>query len=475
MSNFMNSMNTADARTANGALTNSTSGSNCLDWFFTAGALRGKDRVAVANFNKARGENEDMAIRILLNARDIRGGAGERGTFRACLEDLIISNPAIALRVMLKVPELGRWDDLKVCFDTDLEAQAVDMILKSLVDDKNALCAKWMPRKGPVFNTLFRTAGVSPKQFRKLLVSLSDTVEQKMCAGNWAEIDFSKLPSVASARYQKSFGKNASELYGAYIEALVKGVPGVKINAGAVYPYDVVRSVRQGNATVADAQWKALPNYLEGNDENIMTVIDVSGSMGRAINGGGYSEKGVTCKDVAMSLGIYIAERSEGEFKNEFISFSTDPHFHTLTGDTLQSKLRNMERSGEDMGTDINKVFGVLLQRARRNGLTQDQLPTKLLIMSDMEFNQAGGGGWRSEKTNFEAIDAQYREAGYVRPQLVFWNIAASSGKCPVKTGDAGTALVSGCSPSIMTSLMGEELTPLAIMTEAVMKDRYNF
>ena len=134
-----------------------------------------------------------------------------------------------------------------------------------------------------------------------------------------------------------------------------------------------------------------------------------------------------------------------------------------------------MERSGEDMGTDINKVFGVLLQRARRNGLTQDQLPTKLLIMSDMEFNQAGGGVWRSEKTNFEAIDAQYREAGYVRPQLVFWNIAASSGKCPVKTGDAGTAIVSGCSPSIMTSLMGEELTPIAIMTEAVMKDRYNF
>ncbi|CAL9994759.1 RNA-binding protein [Vibrio phage D480] len=471
---FMNAMQSNDSRTANGAVTHSTSGNECLNLFFTIGAMRGNDQSLTA-FNRAFGENPELATRILLWSRDVRGGAGERGTFRKIFARLCKEQPEVARLVMRKIPELGRFDDLVSAFGTSLEADAITLWTHAIVNDKNALAAKWFPRErsknAVVFKRTIKSIGVNAKQWRKVISLLSDTVEQKMCARNWDEIEFGKLPSVASARYQKAFGRNAESAYGEYITSLVKGE--AKINAGAVYPYDVVRSVKMGDHRVANEQWKALPNYMEGSDERVIPVVDVSGSMGCGING----EHGgsVTCKEVAMSLGIYVAERNEGIFKDQFISFSSDPHFHKLTGDSLKSRLDNMQRSGEDMSTNITRCFEVLLERARTANLSQDEMPTKLLIMSDMEFDQARtGGGWHTRNTtNFDAIKVMYANAGYEMPQLVFWNLRGRLDNVPVKSGEANTALVSGCSPSILTSLLGGELEPVKIMLKTVGVDRY--
>ncbi len=479
MSAFMNAMSTADARTANGAVTHSTSGNECLNLFFTVAAMRG-NKDSVHAFNRAYGENPELATRILLWSRDVRGGAGERGTFRLIFAELIVKNPDVARAVMHKVPELGRFDDLVTAFGTPLESDAIALWANAIVNGKNALAAKWFPREksknGIVFKRTIKSLGVTSKQWRKVISTLSDTVEQKMCSQNWSEIDFGKLPSVASARYQKAFGRNAAENYGEYINKLEKGE--AKINAGALFPYDVVRSVRMGDVRVADQQWKALPNYLEGSDERIIPVVDVSGSMGAAINsadGNNTRGQATTCMDVAMSLGVYVAERNEGIFKDQFISFSSDPHFHNLVGDTLSTRLANMRRSGENMSTDIQKCFEVLLGRAQRANLPQSEMPTKMLIMSDMEFDTAKRArGWSSRsETNFEAIKAQYAAAGYEMPQLAFWNIRGRLDNVPVKTGEAGTALVSGCSPSILTSLLGGELEPVKIMMKTVGIERY--
>ncbi|CAL9994303.1 RNA-binding protein [Vibrio phage D479] len=474
MSNFMNAMQTNDARTENGAVTHSTSGTACLDWFFTAGALRRTPDEAVTLFSRAFGENQEVATRILMWARDVRGGAGERNVFRTVFAKLCNEKPDLARAVMFKVPALGRWDDLVVAFGTQVQADAEALWLNALVNERNGLAAKWTPREksanGHVFKALAKAADIKNKQLRKILSMLSDTVEQKMCAREWDAIEFGKLPSVASARYQKAFGRNAQETYTQYIQGLEKGTE--KINAGAVYPYDIVKSVNRGDARVADAQWKALPNYMEGSDERIMPIVDVSGSMQTPINAGTGS---VTCKDVAMSLGIYIAERNEGIFQNQFISFSSDPHFHALKGATLHERLMNMDRSGENMSTDVNKVFRVLLQRAVQAGLSQEDLPTKMLILSDMEFDQAGAGYWGGgQKTNLEVIKQEYARAGYEMPQLVFWNLRGRIGNVPVKSGEVGTALVSGCSPSILTNLLGGELEPVKIMMQAVGNERYD-
>ncbi|AFN37532.1 hypothetical protein pp2_299 [Vibrio phage phi-pp2] len=478
MSAFMNAMTTNDSRTANGAVTHSTSGNECLNLFFGIAAMRGNDQSKTL-FGRAFAENPELATRILLWSRDVRGGAGERGTFRTLFTKLCNEQPDVARAVMSKIPELGRFDDLISAFGTSLEKDAITLWSNAIVNDKNGLAAKWFPREnsknGHVFKRTIKSLGVTAKQWRKILALLSDTVEQKMCAQEWDAIDFGKLPSVASARYQQAFGRNASARYTSYIESLQKGE--AKINAGALFPYDVVKSVSHGNASVANEQWKALPNYMEGSDERIIPVVDVSGSMSTPINAG-TDRSGVTCKQVAMSLGIYVAERNEGIFKDQFISFSSDPHFHQLRGSSLKERLDNMNRSGEDMSTNIGKCFNVLLERAKRANLSQEEMPTKLLIMSDMEFDQANtGGGWygRGERANFDAIKAMYARAGYEMPQLVFWNIRGRLGNVPVKAGEAGTALVSGCSPSILTSLLGGELEPVKIMLKTVGVDRYSF
>lgn len=473
MSDFFTAMQTSDALTENGAVAHSTTGSECLNLFYTIGAMRGKEADALQIAKRAFAEDIDTAIRILLWSRDVRQGAGERSTFRHIFKYVCNHNEYLAERIMLKIPELGRFDDLVTAFNTPMEEKAIILWVNE-IGKKNALAAKWFPREksknGFVFNRTVNAINTDKRKWRKILSALSNTVEQKMCAGNWDEIDFGQLPSIAAARYQKAFEKN-SKTYSAYVDGLTKGTE--KINAGAILLYDIVTSVNHGNQSVANEQWKSLPNYMEGNTELIMPVVDVSGSMGAGINGGPHG--GVTCKDVAMSLGVYIAERNEGVFQNQFISFSSDPHFHKLLGNNLTERLGNMNRSGEDMSTDINKVFEIVLQRAKNASLPDESLPNKLLILSDMQFDQCNQSGWGSKVTNFERIKQQYENAGYTMPQLVFWNLRGSTGNVPVKQNDKGVALVSGCSPSILKSLLSGELDPMKIMVKTISDVRYNY
>jgi hypothetical protein len=294
-----------------------------------------------------------------------------------------------------------------------------------------------------------------------------------MCAGEWDSIEFGKLPSVASARYQKAFGKNAYESYSAYIASLVKGE--ATINAGAVYPYDVTKSLNYGNATVANEQWKALPNYLEGANDMILPVVDVSGSMETSAGG----SKTVTCMDVAISLGLYISERNEGPFKDAFITFSSTPQLQVLSG-SLKDRYTQMSNSDWGMSTDLEATFKLILDQATKHKLSQDEMPNKILILSDMEFNAATrSSGWRNEAswnpTAQQVINDMYESSGYKMPQIVYWNIQSRNGGVPVAFDTAGTALISGFSPAIMTSLLGGDIeSPQQIMDKTILSERYS-
>lgn len=346
-----------------------------------------------------------------------------------------------------------------------------------------SLTSKWMPRKGADANKIRAYLKLTPKNYRKLLVGLSNTVEQKMCARAWDEIEYGKLPSVASARYQKAFGRNDTDRYVAYLAALEKGEE--KINAGAVYPYDVLKSLRHGNSTAATEQWKALPDYLDGSDENILPVVDVSGSMNCQAGG----SKNVSCMDVAVSLGLYLSERNTGVFKDTFVTFSSAPEMVTVSGN-LQQRMDQMIRSNWSMSTNIQAVFETILAAAVKHKVPETGMPTTLLILSDMEFDQcvsigkasAGRNYWAATQpatadsmvTAMEMIEQRYADAGYKVPKVVFWNLNARPGNVPVEYNKVGAALVSGFSPAIMTSLLGgKNITPEAVMLEAVMVDRY--
>lgn len=466
-----NYLNEAQARTANGMKARKTSASAVLDFFGKAGSSRGT--ALTKEFAAALTDNQDLALRALLWTRDIRSGAGERKQFRDLLASLENYDPALAGRLMSRVPELGRWDDLFTYTDHINRRKAFEMIREALTM-KNGLCAKWMPRKGPIAVELTRFLGLSPKAYRKLIVGLTNVVETQMCAKEWDKINFSHVPSLASARYQKAFGRNAGELYAEYLRELQKPQaerdPKVKINAGAIYPYDVVKSVIKGNAAVANEQWNALPNYV--GDARIMPMVDVSGSMGSlrfTYNGT------VQPIDVAISLGLYLSEKNTSDFKDMFLTFSGKPKLEVLKG-TLSQRVDQLERAHWDMNTNLHAAFDEILRVAVRGRVPAEDMPEMLLILSDMQFDACT----RFDDSAQEMVRRKYTQAGYEVPKIVFWNLSQyGSSNTPVRFDDRGVCHVSGFSPAIMKAVLSveelEDFTPFNVMVKTLMNERYDY
>jgi hypothetical protein len=290
-----------------------------------------------------------------------------------------------------------------------------------------------------------------------------------MCSKSFSEIDYSKVPSLAAARYQSAFIKNDRDRYVAYLAELQKpkGESTAKINAAAVYPYDVVKSLNRGVWEVAVEQWKALPDFLEGSNEMILPLVDVSGSMETSVNKVG----SFTCMDVSVSLGLYISERNKGPFQDCFITFSESPELQKLSGN-LKERFGQLKSSEWGMSTDLIAAFSLILDQAVKHSVSQDEMPSKVLILSDMEFNAAVD----KDQTAINAIREKYEASGYQMPSVIFWNLQSRNGgsNIPVRFDEDGTALISGFSPSIMKSLLGgKKITPVDIMYETINSPRY--
>jgi len=461
--NFLESLQTKDVFTENGMLTNSTTMNECVNLFFTIGAMRGQDKSRLLSmFSKSFNESPITAMKILFWSRDVREGAGERQIFKDIIEFLAQTHPNELRKNIHLISEYGRWDDIFTLFGTELEEDVLDLILSGL-EKGDGLCSKWIPRKGVVFNKIRKRMKTTPKELRQLLVRLSNTVEQKMCAKEWQNIEYSKVPSLAMSRYTKVFTNRDQVGFASYLQSLKEGT--TKVNASTLYPYDVIKTLQYGNQGLANEQWKALPNYMEDSSERILPLVDVSGSMSTLIGGKG----SVTCMDVSISLGMYISERIEGIFKDHFITFSSKPQLQKLLGN-LNERFLQLQNASWGMNTNLEAVFTLILNKALENKVSESEMPTKILIMSDMEFDEAQGGSFTAQ----EMIRHQYENIGYKMPDIIYWNIQSRNSNFPVKFDEKGTALISGLSPSILKSILGgEDLSPVKIMEETLNKVRY--
>lgn len=470
MNTFVNAVQNQSARTANGMKARKSTSNATVDLFYNIGASRGKNIVPA--FSAAYMENRELALRIALWARDARSGAGERQLFRDILAHLEKTDTEAAKAILARVPELGRWDDIFVFQSPELKTQAYTMLGNALRAG-DGLAAKWTPRKGQVAREIREFFGMTPKQYRKSLVGLTNVVETQMCANDWDNINFSHVPSVAASRYKKAFTRNTAK-FAEYVNKLVAGDKDVKVNAAAVYPYDVLKGMRYSSRfskTELDhvvAQWESLPNYV--GDANILPIVDVSGSMSCPA-GGHRSRSTVTCLDVAVSLGLYLADKNKGKFKDTFLTFSSKPQLMHLKGNVVQ-KYQQMVDSLWEMNTDLHAAMDKILQTAVEGNVPQEEMPAMLLILSDMQFDQCA----RYDDTAMKMIERKFSDAGYVVPQIVFWNLNASD-NVPVKANKQGAALVSGFSPSIVKAILEAEMdnfTPEGIMLKTVMNTRYD-
>lgn len=457
-SELIDAARTKDSLTENLAVTHSTSLNNCVDMFFLAGAARNMSKPDIITlYEKAKTENKEIALKILFWARDVRGGAGERRFFRTIWEHIYHTDRDTFVELHQYVPEYGRWDDL---FFTTRFMDVVAPFIKKQLEDEDGLLAKWLPRKGKQAAIIRKHLNMSPKQYRKTIVNLSDTVEQKMCDKEWSAIDYSSVPSVAMNKYRKAFLRNDESRFRQFLADVNSGEE--SMNADVLFPHLLYRAWNKGeDVSAVDTQWNQLPDFMEDSDEKILPVCDVSGSM---TNYGGLPMA------VSVSLGVYISERNRSIFKNAFITFSGNPSMEYLQGDSVCSRFQQLRTADWGMNTNIQAVFDLILSKALENNINSDQMPSKILIISDMEFDRCA-----RNHTNLEVITQKYERSGYQRPDIIFWNVSGRMGNVPAQFTEEGIGLVSGFSPSILKGILsGKILNPEALMKKVILSERYD-
>jgi len=476
-----------ETRTQNGNIAFSGAGSALVDFFFQGGAMRNWSVEKKRNaFRAAYAEDKLIALKILFYFRDVREGQGERDLFRDIVSELAVFDPKTLSKNLELFSEYGRWDDLFVLLGSSLKAEVIRLLATQLEcdwsDEFPSLLAKWMKsentssKKSREIGKVLRTAlGLTPREYRLMLSKLRakiDIVETKISKGEYANIDYSKLPSNAAMKYRTAFFKHDEERYKAYLDALVKPVAersvelkDVKVNAKTLYPYEIVSKligyrVNAQDVMLHEAQWQALPDYFKGKSENMLVIADTSGSMsGRPM-------------DVSVSLAIYAAERNVGAFQGIWMNFSSRPSFQVLKGETLYEKIRNMDFNNWDMSTNLNLALEKVLEMGVQSRLPQEQMPKKLVIVSDMQFDECVQNGRDGGLLN--TVRRKFQAAGYEMPEIVFWNVNAHAGTCPIGYNQHGVALVSGFSPQMFSNLFGDLGTPMDLVLKVVGGQRYD-
>lgn len=476
------------ARTENGAKAYKSSGSDVLDLFSCIGAIRHLKDLEIQNrFYRAWAEDRDLTMKLLFYARDIRGGLGERRVFRTILRSLADQEPESVKRNIELIPFYGRYDDLLELLETSVEKEVLDFIRQELEKDTAALAAgkpvsllaKWLPsvnasseetRKRA--SRVARGIGMSDKQYRHTLSALraSEHILENNLRLSDYNFDYSGQPSRAMLKYRMAFLRNDRERYTSFLRDVNTGK--ASLHTSGLMPYELVSRVRTGpldsaERKIMDVTWNALEDYTEGR--NALAVVDVSNSMTWITAG----IDGPRPIDVAVSLGLYFAERNKGAFRNYFISFSEVPNLIEVKGKDLADKVRYCMTAPWNNNTNIQAVFELILNTALKNSLPQSELPETLYIISDMEFDSCTCD---ADLSSFEYAKGLFEAHGYQLPQVIFWNVQSRNKWVPVRMNEQGVAMISGCSSrifSLVAKARLDILDPLDFMISVLGSERY--
>ena len=485
--------------TENGAIKRTTTGTKLLDLFALGGAYRTRsDEDVILLFKNAFEESPIYALKCLFYLRDVRGGQGERRFFRVCLKWLADNHYEIALRNLKYIPEFGRWDDLYTFVGTKLEKAAFAFMQKQLFLDYScktpSLLAKWLKsentssKESCALGRLTRQYfGMTHQEYRVVLSTLRkriNVLERLMSAGRWDEIEFDKIPSKAGFKYRNAFARRdvIKEKYKAFAQE-----KDTKVNAKTLYPYECVaeafnirysHDLNDTNRLMINKYWDNLTDYFNNAVFNGMAIVDTSGSMMR-------SDASAPI-NVAVSLGMYCAEKAQGPFHNKFMTFSSNPTFVEIEGVDFCDKVSRMVRAEWGGSTNIEAAFDLMLNTAVRNHCSQDEIPENLIVISDMEFDSCVTSGPRSSnrlswydnylnsasyETLFESMKKKWAKYGYQMPKLTFWNVDARSNNIPMRD-DGYVSYVSGMSPVLYEQIM-KGLSAIDLMMDKLDSERY--
>ena len=447
--------------------------------------LKMSEEQILSTFHVMMKENEDLAIRFILWARDILKGAGLRDPSRKVFASL--SNHPNIEGIINRIPTLGRFDDLLIEWKSERAMRfALNRYMKGFeTPEEIGLAAKWAPRKNSVWAwRLRKELGLTPADYRKFLVRNTSVVETQMCANNWNNINYSHVPGKAHSNYRKAFVRHSPDRYANYVEQLkspelVKsGV--VKINAKALAPYELAAKVIPYDAQVIadsiDAQFQAMPYDM--GDLKIFPIIDVSPSMKKLAMGQ------LTCKQIAVSLGLFISKNQVGDLNGKAMTFSETPCMVDFSDDGFSRAVTKLNNHDWGMYTDLTASMRILFNYCKNAGLKNEDLPDVMIIFSDMQMNGPSMSASSSgNKIQVNQIIEAGERAGYTKiPKIIFWNLSVNGKEVKVAPIDKnGVINISGFSPKILTSLSeilkGESMevnTDIAII-ETLCSERYNY
>jgi len=483
-----------NTETWNGAISLSTSASARVDLFFSGLVRDCPTQKLESMLVKSWQENPEDTIRLIMQSRDCRHGKGEKLVSQKALLWLRKHKPISYLLNLQSFLNLGCYKDLlqmativeskKLPTFGETECIELEMFAADLQNDYETfttspeksltLAAKWAPSENGHFDKKHKLAkklarllfdGPCPEKSYRLLLSMLRQrlvlVETLMCENRWDEIKFSTVPSRAHHLLKKSFRRHQEYRYAEYIESVKRGES--QINTAVVYPHEIVNHAKLELDQTAEIQWKSIVDKVKsyGALNNSIAMVDVSGSMTS------FYEKSKTAPiDVAIALGILIAELNTGIYQKKVLTFSKNPQWHTLTGDSLHDKIKNMCKMDWGMNTDLQKALTMILETSIEQKISAEDMPKSLFIFSDMQFDSCG-----AQKTNFQSMKEKFFTHNYELPQIVFWNLQGKITDVPVKVDQNGVVLVSGFSPSLLEQLMkGEDLSPLKFMLQVLEK-----
>jgi len=495
MLNSLESLTNSEiTKTQNGANAYSTTDNSIVDFFFSASSMRkmNKDEI-IYLFAKALECDPLIAIKVLFYVRDIREGLGERRIFKILINYLITFKPQYIVNNLKHIPEYGRWDDLTcllTCMNVDIVKDVVKIIDTQLIKDvqsKNpSLLAKWMPTENcsnkeriKLARILMNKLGLSNIVYRKIITNIRkklDLIETKLTKKDYTSIDYNTIPSIANKKYHKAFKRNDTIKYEQHLENVLNGKENAKVNASVLYPYQIVSEIlkRLDFCRPFDEQFKVYSQVMWNNlkdiqiDEelNTLCVVDTSGSM--------TSDNAVPLSS-AIALALLFSSKFNGVFKDCFITFSNKPRFVKIPTELdIVGKVQYIMKYEEVANTNIEATFDLLLKTAIENKLKQSDMPNKIIIISDMEFDNATED--KATDALFLIIKNEWKYYGYELPYITFWNVSTETDKThyPVKESEY-VQFVSGHSQNIFKSIATNKFqTPMETILEIINSDRYS-
>ncbi|KAL0572466.1 hypothetical protein V5O48_009506 [Marasmius crinis-equi] len=364
------------------------------------------------------------------------------------------------------------------------------------------------------------------------LRAVTQVTEPLMTTQKWTPIQYNRVPSLCMQRNMEHFYRHDPTGFEKYLIDVESGKQ--HISGATLLPHTLaLKAIELGWAVelskrlekestslatkrarikakiaepqlrVVEAQWNTMIERIResGALEGSLAICDVSGSMGSLYGRparGGHPDPIVP----AVALSLVLTQLAKPPFDQGYITFSKDPKFVRVEkgeGMGLYESLMYIQDTDPGLNTDFEKVFlGLLLPLAKEKKVPREDMPKRLFVFSDMQFDEArrdlyGYVDWEGQrgpaeawKTSYDVVKGHFEEAGYEVPEIVFWDLAGY-GTVEVDGEREGVAMMNGFSPNMMKVFMGEEaeaavegeekrveeeevFNPVNVMRKAVMK-----